>query len=94
MFILVECIFNFLISLYVSDYDSSELRHVDYIFHLIIFATWILWTFGFIGYHAICKEVKDAQKHILEELDDQKIYPSPMCILQKEEIKTLLDQKV
>ena len=93
IFILVECIFNFFLGVDVSDYDSSELRHVDYIFHLMISASWLLWTFGFLGYHVICKEVKDPLKHILEELNEDKSYISPICVLQQKEIDSFKIKK-
>ena len=90
IFILAECIFNFILGVNVDDYDSSELKEVDYIFHLIISVSWILWTFGFLGYHVICKEAKDPLKHILEELSEEKCYISPICVLKQKEIDTFL----
>lgn len=97
IFVLGECIFNFIISLLLINIDpikTDEINQADFIFHIVIASLWFLWSFGYLTYHSLWKE-KDFQiKKMLEEISDVKCYLPEVEILNEQEIKDIKDLSV
>ena len=91
IFVIFECVFDFIISIEESNENYDTNKEADYIFHILIFRLWSLFSLTFLAFNSIIEKKIEPYQLLKEELNSQKFYlPQAIIYDQVSEDKTQL----